>query len=59
MEDKYKNLILWFLTLPLFLGIITYGFSKDLQLAFIVAMAALPLGVGGAYINYRNGCAQS
>ena len=59
MEDKYKNLILWFLTLPLFLSIISYGFSKDLQLAFIVAMAALPLGIGGAYINYRNGRAQS
>lgn len=55
MEDKYKNMILWFSVLPIFVGMAAYGVSKEVNLAIIFFVAALPLGVGGAYYNYRKG----
>ncbi len=49
MNDKYKNLILWFAMLPLVSAMAAYGLTKRVDMTLLLIALILPISGIGIY----------
>ena len=59
MDDKTKNMVLWFSTLPLFFGGVTYSITKDLLISGYAFGGFIPVSIFAAYTLYKKASGNS